>query len=107
MGRNDRVVFRLDEGDQCDPFEDGYQGLVVAESRFTVQNGVACGQHWTDFITFRFDAARKSFLFERRDGHSWELNPSDDPGAEALVPGGSSFERADRRRPVAFADYRP
>lgn len=106
-GRNDRVVFRLDEGGQCGPFMDGYEGIVVSGDRFTVQNGVACGQHWTDFITFRFDATWHEFVFQRRDGQSWKLNASTDPGAEVLVPDGAFTARADRRRPVAFGDYRP
>ena len=44
-GRNDSVVFRRDEGGQCDPFLDGAEGLVVTGGSVTVQNGVACGAH--------------------------------------------------------------
>ena len=82
-GRNDRVVFRRNEGGQCDPFED--DALVATGASFTVQNSVACGQHWTDYVTFRFDPARQAFLFRRRIWESWRLNPSDAPGGDALL----------------------
>ena len=65
--RNDEVVFRLDEGAQCDPFLDGgYGGITIRYPYFTVENGVACGQHWTDYITFKYDPKLKDWLFHRR-----------------------------------------
>ncbi len=63
VARNDHVVFRADEGGQCDPFEDGVDGLAVKGLYFTVQNAVACGDHWSDFITFRYDPSRRQWLF--------------------------------------------
>ncbi|CAG9202720.1 hypothetical protein BVI434_180056 [Burkholderia vietnamiensis] len=39
------MVLRANDGGQCDPFEDGYDGLAVKGRYFTVQNGVACGAH--------------------------------------------------------------
>ncbi|MEX6874007.1 hypothetical protein AB2D09_33980, partial [Pseudomonas aeruginosa] len=55
VGRNDQVVLKADEGGQCDPFLDGDAPIATKGRYFTVQNGVACGQHWTDYITFRLD----------------------------------------------------
>ncbi len=104
-GRNDTAVFRRDDGGQCDPFEEN--GLAAKGTFFTVQNGVACGAHWTDFVTFRFDAARKAFLFHSRITESWRLNPSNAPNAQALVLEHRSVQRADPRRPVTFDGFRP
>ena len=59
-GENDTVVLRANEGGQCDPFLDGGGVIAVKGHFFTVQNGVACGNHWTDYITFRFDDASRS-----------------------------------------------
>ncbi|WP_338333044.1 hypothetical protein [Acetobacter sp. LMG 32666] len=73
IARNDQVIFKADEGGQCDPFLDGYDGIVVTGRFFTVQNGVACGQHWTDFITFRLDD-RFGFVFDNERAESWSLH---------------------------------
>ncbi len=77
--RNTRVIFKADEGGQCDPFLDGEEGLVAKGAYFTVQNGVACGQHWTDYITFRYDRTRRAFVFHKRVIEAWELNTETGP----------------------------
>lgn len=44
--RNDDVVMEANEGGQCDPFTDsGDSGLAIKDHYFTVQNGLACGDH--------------------------------------------------------------
>jgi len=85
VARNDHVVFAVDEGGQCDPFLDGEEGLAVKGAFFTVQNSVACGHHWTDYITFKYSREFNNFIFHKRIFENWVLNPSDDPDADALV----------------------
>lgn len=104
-GRNDHVVLRADEGGQCDPFEDG--GITAKGRYFTVENVVACGQHWTAFATFRFDSARNGFVFDNLRTESWSPNPSRAPDADALISSGVDLVRARPGRPVRFADWRP
>ncbi len=108
LARNDTVVLRADGGGQCDPFLDG-GGVIAAQGRFfTVQNGVACGQHWTDYITFRFDDGLGTFVFDNERYESWSLNPNQDPGAEAIVRDGPPHvKRARRGRPVLLSRWRP
>lgn len=107
VGRNDRVVLRSDEGGQCDPFLDGGGTISVKGRFFTVENGVACGQHWTDFVTFRLDD-RAGFVFDNERSESWSLNPSDAPDADALVRDGPQRVRRDLpRRLTRFSDWRP
>ena len=107
-GRNDTVIMRADEGGQCDPFEDGGGVIAVKGPYFTVQNGVACGEHWTDYITFRFDAAGTGTVFDNERLESWSLNKSTDPHADAVVRDGPpKVRRGDRARPIAFNDWRP
>lgn len=96
--RNDAVVLRADEGGQCDPFEDGDNGLAVKGRYFTVQNGIACGQHWTDFITFRYDLLRRGWFFDNEIRTSF--NPLDD------TQDTTDMKRANRAKPVAFEDWR-
>lgn len=97
--RNDTVVLRANEGGQCDPFEDGYDGLAVKGRYFTVQNAVACGAHWTDFITFRYDAAQRAWFFDS------EIFTSSDPLND--TPDKTHMTRANRAKPVTFEAWRP
>ncbi|MEN3746279.1 hypothetical protein TPR58_03800 [Sphingomonas sp. HF-S3] len=106
IDRNDDVVLRADEGGQCDPFDDEQGSIAVSGRSFTVENGVACGQHWTDFITFRFDPARRAFLWRSEIYESWRLNESNAPDAEALVSDGRTVRRADPRKPIRLGAYR-
>ena len=107
VGRNDDVVLRADEGEQCDPFLDGDATIAVKGRYFTVENGVACGQHWTDYITFRLDD-RAGFVFDSQRTETWTLNGSDDPRADALVRDGPARVRRDPPgRMTAFARWRP
>ncbi len=106
IARNDRLVLRRDEGGQCDPVEDG--GAIAVKGRFfTLEQGVACGQHWTDFTTFRFVSAARAFVWHNRIGESWRLNDDTRPDAEAMVRDGRSVTRADPRHPVTLAAYVP
>ena len=107
-GRNDRVVLRRDEGGQCDPFLDSGGVIAVKGRYFTVENGVACGQHWTDYVTFRFDHAAGRFVFDNERTQSWSMNPSTAPDAEALVQDGpQQVRRGNPHAPVSFDDWRP
>ena len=108
IGRNDTVVDRADGGGQCDPFLDGGGTIAVRGPFFTVQNGVACGQHWTDFVTFRFDDARGRFVFDNEQFEAWMLNPSNEPGAEAVVRDGPHrVRRGSTRHVVEFDAWHP
>ncbi|MCD4520926.1 hypothetical protein LRP76_20405 [Burkholderia pseudomallei] len=71
--RNDEVVLRANEGGQCDPFDPqdaDENGLAVKGRFFTVQNFVACGQHWSDYVTFRHDARTGRWLFANESAPS-------------------------------------
>jgi hypothetical protein len=107
-GRNDEVVLRADDaglaGNGCDPFEDGH--IVVKGPYITVENGVACGAHWTDYVTFRFDPQLKGYAFDNWRFQSWKLNPKNDPDADALVPEVSRLVRASKGAKTPFASWR-
>ena len=97
--RNDQVVLRANEGGQCDPFEFADDGLSVKGRYFTVQNLVACGQHWSDYVTFRYDPRTHGWVFSSQI-HT-ESFPVD-PGKPDVV----SVVRADARKPVSFSQWR-
>ncbi|UYB53831.1 hypothetical protein OCJ37_07785 [Xanthomonas sp. AM6] len=105
--RNDRVVLKRDDGGQCDPFTDSDEPFAVKGRFFTVQNSVSCGQHWSDYITFRYLPERKTWMFHKRIRQRWELNPDQRPDAEALVKDADRVDAADPGHPVGFADYVP
>ncbi|WP_241030931.1 hypothetical protein [Paraburkholderia sp. Ac-20347] len=103
--RNDLVVMRADDGGQCDPFNDSADGLVIKNRYFTVQNEVACGAHWTDYITFRFDPKRQDWVFHKEISQAWRLN--DKPDGDALIADPATVTDADSKRPVTFSEWRP
>jgi hypothetical protein len=106
IARNDRIVLRRDEGGQCDPVEDA--GAIAVKGRFfTLESGVACGQHWTDFTTFRFDPRTRAFVWHSRIFESERLNDDPSPDAEALVRDQRHVWRANPTQPVKLADYVP
>ena len=104
VARNDHVVMRY-EGGQCDPFDDSDEGLAIKDRYFTVQNGVACGEHWTDYITFHYDATQRTWLFHKEIFESWVSN--DDPNGDALKPAAHKVKKADELHPVTFEAWRP
>jgi hypothetical protein len=99
VARNDAVVLKADDGGQCDPFDEDDEGLAVKGAYFTVQNAVACGSHWSDFITFRYDAKTGKWLFQS------EIHTMSFP-LEG-TPDKTSVTRADKAKPVSFADWKP
>lgn len=104
IARNDDIILRSDDGgiNRCDPFEG--RTIAVKGALFTVENGVACGVHWTDYVTFRFDPRSGRFVFDNWRVESWSMNPSNDSNAEALVSDGQKVVRAGIR-PVSLADW--
>ena len=109
LGRNDKIIATADgaglSGNGCDPFEDRH--IAIKGSYFTVENEVACGAHWTDYTTFRFEARLGQYVFDNERFQSWELNPSNDPNAEALIPDVPKVWRAPIGKPVTFSNWRP
>lgn len=103
--RNDHVILAVDEGGQCDPFEDGEEGLAIKNHYFTIQNSVACGSHWTDFITFRYDLKLRDWIFHKRISETWVMNNSKDPNADALVLGSRRLESGKGKPPLPFEKY--
>lgn len=106
VARNDEVILRPFDagiaGNGCDPFE--ARTIAVTGIYFTVENGIACGAHWTDYVTFRFDARANGFVFDNWRVETWSMNQSNDPNAEALVSDGQRVVRA-RGRPVRFENW--
>ena len=104
---NHDVVFGINDGGQCDPFMDGEDGLAIKNHFFTVQNGVAFGSHWNDFITFKYDSKLKDWVFHKRVFESWHLNTNEDPNADALVEDKPKVTKADIKHPIFFEKYKP
>jgi hypothetical protein len=108
VGRNDHVLLRADEGGQCDPFLDGDTRIATKGHYFTVENGVACGQHWTNYITFRLDDCTGGFVFDKQRQEEWGLNPRNSPDEEALVRAAPPrVMRAPSGHVTTFAAWRP
>jgi|GEM_PF-668519 len=107
--RNDHVIFAADQGGQCDPFEEfdeDASGFAIKGAYFTVQHSVACGAHWTDHITFRYDATLRDWVFHKRIAEGWVLNNGSDPDAGALVPGHRQVITGKGKPVIFFEKYR-
>lgn len=104
-GRNDQIAFRADQGGQCDPILDS-GGLAAKGAYFTVENAVSCGQHWTDFISFKYHRPSQGFIFHRRVSESWQLTASNDPNAEPLTLDHKRDIKAQANKPVSLVQYR-
>jgi hypothetical protein len=102
--RNDHVIFRLDEGgyNGCDPFE---QRRIAAKGAYvTVEQGIACGDHWTDYVTFRFDRDLGTYIFDNRRIQSWSMNDRPGRSRQALVSDGQRLVRS-KGRVITFAKW--
>lgn len=105
--RNDHVVMGRDEGGQCDPFDsEDAGGHIVSRGRwFTVENGVACGSHWTSYVTFRLDD-RAGFVFDNLRSESWILNRDPKKDGDALIRRQPTrVVRGDPRKPVPLSAW--
>lgn len=107
LARNDHVVYAIDEGGQCDPFMDSGDGITIKGAYFTVENGVACGAHWSDYITFKYSESLKNLVFHKQIHENWVLNSSQDPSADALVLGNRKVTTNKQSAPVLLKDYKP
>jgi hypothetical protein len=103
LARNDKVVYAVDEGGQCDPFLDDENGVVAKGIFFTVQNSVACGNHWTDYITFKYSSDRHGFVFHKRIYENWVMN--DSPNADAFVLGKRIVSSGKKNTPIGLSEY--
>lgn len=85
----------------------GGDGITVKGSYFTVENEVACGAHWTNYITFKYSEPLKNVVFHKRIYENWVMNTSQKPNAEALVLGNRKVTTSEPNAPVLLKDYQP
>lgn len=104
--RNDSIVYAVNEGGQCDPFLDSGNGITISGTFFTIENGVDCGQHWTDYITFKYDSSMKNWIFHKRVFQNWVLNNSKKTNADALKLQTSKVTSGKDKPPVLFDKYK-
>jgi hypothetical protein len=104
VARNDHIALRINEGGQCDPFE--YGAITVRGIYVTFENNVACGQHWTFYVTFSFNPRTMAYQFHNTRYQSLSWNPDRGPNANALIEDPVRLVRAGRT-PVGFGMWRP
>ena len=109
IAKNDEVVFAADDGGiGGDPFDysDGH-GITAKGRYFTVENAVAGGIHWTDFITFKYNSSLKNFQFHLRVLEDSQLNSSTDQNADALVVTSHKEIKGNANKPLLLSEYKP
>ena len=80
--RNDNAVYCFDCGGV---FGDPFTGVTIKNGYFSIEHGIAGGQHWEQVITFKYDKLKKDWFLYKDHFVSYKFNESDDPNAEALV----------------------
>lgn len=98
--KNKHVIYPMDAGGQCDPFIDNGigNGITVKPPFFTVENGVACGNHWTHYITFKYSKTHQAFVLHNSIYENNEILSRKST---------RSVERPPRGKPILLKDYRP
>ncbi|WP_175901181.1 hypothetical protein [Burkholderia seminalis] len=105
--RNDTVIMKPDEGGMGDPYLDGVaeNALTVEPRTFTVEQGVFAGHsHWRDRVTFRYDAAHRTWVFHREVFRNWRFDANAD--GDALKADPVRVTRADSAKAIAFEAWR-
>ncbi|WP_343726348.1 hypothetical protein [Burkholderia seminalis] len=106
--RNDTVIMKAEEGGMGDPYLDGVaeHALTVEPRTFTVEQGVFAGHsHWRDRVTFRYDAAHRTWVFHREVFRNWRFDA--DADGDALKADPVRVTRANAAKAVAFEAWRP
>lgn len=80
--RNDNIAYCIDCGGF---FGDPFTGTTIKNGYFSIEHGIAGGQHWEQVLTFKYDRLKKNWFLHKDHYISYKLNESDDPDAEALV----------------------
>ncbi|WP_118972804.1 hypothetical protein [Taibaiella koreensis] len=81
--RHDNAVYCIDCGGRAgDPFT----GTTIKNGYFSIEHGVAGGEHWEQVTTFKYDKATQNWFLYKDHFISYKFNESSDPNAEALVP---------------------
>jgi hypothetical protein len=80
--RNDNAVYCIDCGGV---FGDPFTGTTIKNGYFSIEHGIAGGQHWEQVTTFKYDRLKKNWFLYKDHYISYKLNESNDPDAEALV----------------------
>ena len=80
--RNDNAVYCIDCGGV---FGDPFTGTTIKNGYFSIEHGIAGGQHWEQVTTFKYDRAKGNWFLYKDHFISYKLNDSRDENAEALV----------------------
>ena len=80
--QNNNAVYCIDCGGA---FGDPFTGTSIKKGFFSIEHGVAGGQHWEQITTFKFDKAKNKWFLYKDHFISYKLNDSNDADAEALV----------------------
>ena len=82
VAHNDNAVYCVDCGGMM---RDPFMQIVIKNGYFSIEHGIAEGQHWEQIITFKYDKIKDNWFLYKNHFVSYKLNDSNDENAEALV----------------------
>ena len=100
--RNDNVIECIDCGGM---FGDPFVGTAIQNGYFSIEHGIAGGQHWEKTTTFKFDKTQENWFLYEDHFISYKFNDSNDPDAEALVTDIDNLKTTKDFGKVSFDKY--
>jgi hypothetical protein len=100
--RNDNAVYCIDCGGV---FGDPFTGTTIKNGYFSIEHGIASGQHWEQVTTFKFDKAKENWFLYKDHFISYKLNDNGDENADALVKETDKLETVKNFGIVSFDKF--
>ena len=100
--RNENAVYCIDCGGA---FGDPFTGTTIKDGYFSIEHGIAGGQHWEQVTTFKFDKSKGNWFLYKDHLISYKLNESNDEDADALVKDTDKLETAKDFGIVPFDEF--
>lgn len=100
--RNDNAVYCIDCGGA---FGDPFTGTTIKNGYFSIEHGIAGGQHWEQVITFKYNKSMNDWYLYKDHYISYKINDSNDENAEALIMDVDKMKTEKDFGKIAFVNF--
>jgi len=100
--RSDKAVYCMGCGGA---FGDPFTGITIKNGYFSIEHGIAGGQHWEQVTTFKYDKAAQTWFLYKDHFISYRMSTEADHTEDALVTETDKLETVRDFGKVAFATY--
>ena len=100
--RNDNAVYCINCGGV---FGDPFTGTTIKNGYFSIEHGIAGGEHWEQIITFKYDKSKSNWYLYKDHFVNYKFNDSTDENAEALVKDVDKMKTEKDFGKISFANF--